>query len=53
MVELITVRNGKIVDFIPFYWDTVQLAQGAGGLEAARSPKPSSWEGATGSNRID
>jgi ketosteroid isomerase-like protein len=36
MVELITVRNGKIVDFIPFYWDTVQIAEAAGGIEAAR-----------------
>ncbi len=29
MVELITVRDGKIVEFIPFYWDTVPLAEAA------------------------
>jgi ketosteroid isomerase-like protein len=39
MVELITVRNGKIVDFIPFYWDTVQIAEAAGGIETARADR--------------
>jgi len=32
MVELVTVRNGKITEFIPFYWDTVAMVEAAGGV---------------------
>ena len=28
----IGVRNGKITEFIPFYWDTVAMVEAAGGV---------------------
>jgi ketosteroid isomerase-like protein len=34
MVELVTVKNGRIVEFIPFYTDTVALNRAAGGTGA-------------------
>jgi uncharacterized protein len=35
MVEVLTVRNGKLVSLVPYYFDTVQL------LEALRPEEPS------------
>jgi uncharacterized protein len=35
MIELVTVRDGKITRFVPYYWDTALLVEAYGGVHVA------------------
>lgn len=35
MIELFTVRNGKITSLVPYYWDTALLVQACNGAHSA------------------
>ncbi len=35
MVEIVTVRDGKITELVPYFYDTVAMVQAAGGAEVA------------------
>ena len=45
MVELLTVKNGKIVDLMPYYRDTVPEAEAAGMCEIIRARRRRSHSG--------
>jgi hypothetical protein len=33
MNEVIRIRDGKISELIPYYWDTVPILEGTGGVK--------------------
>jgi len=35
MVEIVTVRDGKITELVPYYYDTIPIVEAAGRLETA------------------
>jgi ketosteroid isomerase-like protein len=35
MVEIVTVRDGKIAELVPYFYDTVGMVEAAGGAKAA------------------
>jgi hypothetical protein len=35
MVEIVTVKNGKITELVPYYYDTIPIVEAAGGIKAA------------------
>jgi ketosteroid isomerase-like protein len=32
MIEIVTVRDGKITELVPYYWDTARLVKACGGV---------------------
>jgi ketosteroid isomerase-like protein len=32
MIEIVTVRDGKITELVPYYWDTARLVRACGGV---------------------
>ncbi len=35
MIEIVTFRDGKITEIVPYYWDTVPLVEAGGGVVEA------------------